>query len=82
MPKHGIKLLADEEGTGPALTKGVKAVALIDIHLSKGDVVVENQEFTFTVGDRSQQIAGFMYGIEGMKVGETRKFQASHHLCY
>jgi FKBP-type peptidyl-prolyl cis-trans isomerase len=27
-------------------------------------------------------VAGFRYGLEGMRAGGTRKFRASPHLCY
>ena len=49
--------------------------------LSKGDVVTEETEMTYTVGDR-EVIAGFRYGLEGMRIGGLRKFRASPHLCY
>lgn len=43
--------------------------------------MAQNQETTYTVGDR-EMIAGLRYGLDGMNAGGTRKFKASPHLCY
>jgi len=52
-----------------------------DIQLNHGDYLVRDQESEWVVGDRNA-VAGFRYGIEGMRVGGTRRFRASPHLCY
>ena len=36
---------------------------------------------TYEVADRNA-VAGFRYGLEGMRIGGVRKFKASPHLCY
>ncbi len=80
-PKKGIKLIADTPGTGPELKMGDTVSVRYDITLNRGDVLAKDQETTFKIGDR-ESVAGFRYGLEGMRVGGTRKFKASPHLCY
>ena len=41
----------------------------------------ENRKETVTISDRDS-VAGFRYGLEGMRVGGQRRYQASPHLCY
>jgi FKBP-type peptidyl-prolyl cis-trans isomerase len=81
MPKAGIKIISDIPGTGPELRKGDQVLLCYDIQLIRGDFLVKDQEATWTVGDRNF-VAGFRYGLEGMRAGGTRKFKASPHLCY
>jgi FKBP-type peptidyl-prolyl cis-trans isomerase len=81
MPKSGIKIVSETPGTGPEIKKGDRIRVRFDCQLSRGDYVVRDQEISFTVGDRNH-VAGFIYGMEGMKLGGTRKFRASPHLCY
>ena len=79
--RSGIKIISETPGEGGEIKKGDRLLVRYDIHLSKGDVVVEDGEMTYTVGDRNA-IAGFRYGLEGMRIGGVRKFKASPHLCY
>jgi FKBP-type peptidyl-prolyl cis-trans isomerase len=81
MPKSGIKIVSDTPGTGAEIKKGDRVRVRYDIQLNRGDYLARDQETIFTVGDR-EQAAGFRYGMAGMKVGGTRKFRASPHLCY
>jgi FKBP-type peptidyl-prolyl cis-trans isomerase len=81
MPKSGIKIVSDTPGTGAEIKKGDRVRIRYDVQLNRGDFLARDQETTFTVGDR-EQVAGFRYGMEGMKVGGTRTFRASPHLCY
>jgi FKBP-type peptidyl-prolyl cis-trans isomerase len=81
MPKSGIKILFDTPGTGPELKKGDRVRLRYDIQLNRGDFLVKDQEATWTVGDRNF-VAGFRYGLEGIRGGGTRRFRASPHLCY
>ena len=52
-----------------------------DIQLSRGDFLVQDQEAVYTVGNRDF-VAGFRYGLEGLRSGGVRRFRASPHLCY
>jgi FKBP-type peptidyl-prolyl cis-trans isomerase len=81
MAKSGIKIVAETLGGGPELKKGDRVRVRYDIRLNRGEVLATDQEMTYTVGDRSL-IAGFRYGLEGMRIGGTRSFRASPHLCY
>lgn len=81
MPKPGIKILEDTSGTGPVIQKGDRVRLRYDVALNRGEVLFQNQEAIWTVGDRNI-VAGFRYGLEGMRTGGTRKFKASPHLCF
>jgi FKBP-type peptidyl-prolyl cis-trans isomerase len=81
MPKSGIKIVAETPGTGPELKKGDRVRIRYDIQLNRGDYLARDQETILTFGDR-EFIAGFRYGLEGMRAGGTRRFRASPHLCY
>ena len=81
MTKSGIKIIAETPGTGPQLKKDDRVRVRFDIQLNRGEFLVRDQETVFTFGDRGF-IAGFRYGLEGMRAGGTRRFKASPHLCY
>jgi len=67
MPKTGIKIIEETTGTGPELKKGDWVRLNYDIQLNQGDYLVRDQESEWVVGDRNF-VAGFRYGIEGMRV--------------
>ncbi|HUG18468.1 MAG TPA: FKBP-type peptidyl-prolyl cis-trans isomerase [Planctomycetaceae bacterium] len=79
--KSGIKILSEEQGDGPEISAKDRVTVVHSCYLHRGDVVYENRFETVTLDDR-ELIAGFRYGIEGMRVGGHRRFQASPHLCY
>lgn len=81
MPKSGIKIIEDILGSGPLIQKGDRVKLSYDVALNRGDVLFHNQEAIWTVGDRNF-VAGFRYGVEGMRIGGVRKFKAAPHLCY
>ena len=81
MPKSGIKIVEESPGTGPELKKGDRVRLRYDIQFNRGDFLVRDQDEIWTVGDR-ETIAGFRYGLEGMRAGGSRRFTASPHLCY
>lgn len=81
MLKSGIKILAETSGTGPELKKGDRVRLRYDIQLNRGDFLARDRDEIWTVGDR-EAVAGFRYGLEGMRAGGTRRFRASPHLCY
>jgi len=81
MPKPGIKIVCETLGSGPAVKKGDRVRVLWDASLNRGETVWLNQETVLTIGDRNT-IAGFNYGLEGMRTGGSRRFRASPHLCY
>jgi FKBP-type peptidyl-prolyl cis-trans isomerase len=81
MLKKGIKVISDNPGSGPELRKGDRVRVRYDIQLSRGDYLAKDQESDWVVGDR-EMVAGFRYGLDGMRIGGTRAFRASPHLCY
>lgn len=81
MPKSGIKIVEDTTGTGPQLKKGDRVRIRYDILLNGGDFLAKDRDEIWTVGDR-EAVAGFRYGLEGMRAGGSRRFRASPHLCY
>lgn len=81
MPKSGIKIISETPGTGSKLKKGDRVRLQYDIQLNRGDFLARDRDEVWTVGDR-EAVAGFRYGLEGMRAGGTRRFRASPHLCY
>jgi FKBP-type peptidyl-prolyl cis-trans isomerase len=81
MAKAGITIVSETPGSGPELKKGDRVRLRYDIQLNRGDFVARDQETVLTVGDR-EFVAGFRFGIEGMRAGGTRRFRAGPHLCY
>lgn len=81
MPKSGIKIVQEIQGAGPVLKKGDRVRLCYDIRLNHGDFVARDQDSIWIVGDR-EAVAGFRYGLEGMRAGGSRRFRASSHLCY
>lgn len=81
MAKSGIKIIAETPGAGPELKKGDRVRLKYDIQLNRGEFVAKDRDEVFTVGDRNL-VAGFRYGLEGMRAGGMRRFRASPHLCY
>ena len=79
--KPGIKVLRDIEGLGTEITNSSKVTITYSCYLNDGDAVFENRTEEIDLSNRTV-IAGLRYGLEGMKVGGTRKFKASPHLCY
>jgi FKBP-type peptidyl-prolyl cis-trans isomerase len=79
--KKGITILADHPGSGRALQPGDRVRLRYSVQLHHGDYMVRDEPLEYTMGDR-QHVAGFRYGLEGLRVGGTRRFQASPHLCY
>jgi FKBP-type peptidyl-prolyl cis-trans isomerase len=81
MPKRGIKIIAETVGTGQELKKGDRVQLRYDCQLNGGDFIARDRDEIWTIGDR-EAVAGFRYGLEGMRAGGTRRFRASPHLCY
>jgi len=96
--RSGIEVLEDNPGDGsPVLRKRHYDVRL-RIWLSRGDPVRWKQPwgvydrvrieddgttlFTSLRIHRGEMFAGLFYGVEGMRVGGTRKFRVAPHLAY
>ncbi|MBC8113883.1 MAG: FKBP-type peptidyl-prolyl cis-trans isomerase [Candidatus Saccharimonas sp.] len=81
----GLKVTDLTVGTGAVAERGKSVAVHFRCFLRRGDQVADSYEqgepFRFVVGKR-QTIAGFDYGIEGMRVGGTRCIIVSPHLGY
>ena len=51
------------------------------MQLNRRDFLARDRDEIWTVGDR-EAVAGFPYGLEGMRAGGSRRFRASSHLCH
>jgi len=80
MPKTGIKITEETIGAGPELKKGDTVRLRYDIQLNQGDYLVRDQECEWMVGDRNF-VAGFRYGIEGLRVGGTLSLRTIIEAC-
>ena len=81
----GLKVIELTEGTGSVAERGKSVAVHFRCFLRRGDQVASTYEqgepFRFMIGKR-QAIAGFEYGVEGMKVGGKRTIVVSPHLGY
>lgn len=96
--KPGVELLEDVPGLGPAVEKKVFYDFRLRMWLSRGDPIrwsepwglydrarIEDDGttlFTSLRVDREYMFAGLFYGVEGMRVGGTRRIRVAPHLAY
>lgn len=79
--KPGIRILSETPGQGPELVKGDRVRLRYNVQLNQGEFLAVDRDEVWTLGDR-HAVAGFRYGLEGMRAGGTRRFRAGSHLCY
>jgi FKBP-type peptidyl-prolyl cis-trans isomerase len=79
--RKGIKVEADEPGTGAVATRGRTVTVRSSIRLNRGDVAMPPTLTTFRVR-RREVFAGLDYSVEGMAVGGRRRVRVSPHLGY
>ncbi len=96
--KHGVELLEDVPGLGAAVVNKVFYDFRLRMWLSRGDPIrwseplglndrarIEDDGttlFTSLRVDREYMFAGLFYGVEGMRVGGTRRIRVAPHLAY
>ena len=96
--RPGLKILEDSPGEGEELQRKKTYFFKLEMELSRGDKIswpfpsgivdrarLENNGtilFTDMRFDRECMINGIFYGIEGMRIGGTRKLKISPHLAY
>ena len=96
--KSGIELLADTPGTGSSVERHEWYDVRLKMWLSGGDAVhwtapwglvdrarTEDEGttlFTTLRVDRVFMFPGLFYGVEGMRVGGTRRVRVAPHLAY
>ena len=96
--RSGIRLLEDVPGTGPLVERQRTYLMRIRMWLNKGQAVrwdrpwgyierarLEDDGATLITDarmDRVHLISGLFYGIEGMRIGGTRRLKISPHMAY
>lgn len=96
--KPGVELLEDALGLGPLVEKKVFYDVRVRMWLSRGDPIqwtkpwglhdrarIEDDGttlFTCLRVDREYMFAGLFYGVQGMRVGGTRRIRVAPHLAY
>jgi len=96
--RSGLTLLVDIPGAGDPVRRQQNYRIRLRMWLNKGDAVrwkaawgvvgvstlEDNNETLITVVrvDRRSLIAGLFYGVEGMRVGGTRRLEIAPHLAY
>jgi hypothetical protein len=97
IPRKGVELVADEPGHGAPVARLRVYRLRLRMWLSRGDAVrwtgasgfagssLEDDGatlMTITRIDRRSLMSGLFYGIEGMRVGGTRRLRIAPHLAY
>ena len=96
--RPGVELLSEEIGSGAAVERHAFYQFKLRIWLSRGDPVlwsepwglsdrarIEDDGATLVTDlrvDREFMFAGLFYGVQGMRVGGTRKLRIAPHLAY
>ena len=96
--KPGVELLEDVPGLGALVEKKIFYDFRLRMWLSRGDLIrwsepwglfdrarIEDDGttlFTSLRVDREYMFAGLFYGVEGMRIGGTRRIRVAPHLAY
>ena len=78
--RSGLTLLEDIPGTGEEVRRQHTYRIRVRLWLNKGDLVRETTSDMRI--DRRSLVNGLFYGVEGMKVGGTRRLEIAPHLAY
>ena len=79
--RGGVEYEDIKVGDGARADRGAKVDVRYNLFLNRGQLVRENQEYSFRVGKR-RVIPGLEYGVEGMRVGGERRLRVAPHLAY
>ena len=79
--RGGVEYEDIKLGDGPRADRGTKVDVRYNLFLNRGQLVQENQDYSFRVGKR-RVIPGLEYGVEGMRVGGERRLRVAPHLAY
>lgn len=96
--RSGIKLLSDTPGSGAEIERGRVYLVRLKMWLNRGDPVkwkapsgfvdrarLEDDGETLIADlriDRENLVNGLFYGMQGMRIGGTRRLRVSPHLAY
>ena len=78
--RSGLTLLEDIPGAGEEVRRQHTYRIRVRLWLNKGDLVRETTSDMRI--DRSSLVNGLFYGVDGMKVGGTRRLEIAPHLAY
>jgi FKBP-type peptidyl-prolyl cis-trans isomerase FkpA len=78
---RGVDIESEELGSGAIAARGKTVVVRLRGTLRRGDVFMDSERFTFTIGARVA-IAGLECGVEGMREGGRRRIRVPPHLAY
>ena len=76
---RGVDIVSENVGSGELAGRGKTVVVRLRGTLRRGDVFMDNDLHTFTLG-ACVAIAGLEYGVEGMRVGGRRRIKVPPHL--
>jgi len=79
--RGGVEYEDIKVGDGPTAHRGAKVEVRYNLFLDRGELVQEQQHYSFRVGKR-RVIPGLEYGVEGMRVGGERRLRVGPHLAY
>lgn len=79
--RGGVEYEDIKIGDGPSADRGARVEVRYSLLLNRGQVMQENQQYSFRVGKR-RAIPGLEYGVEGMRVGGERRLRVGPHLAY
>lgn len=79
--RGGVEYEDIKVGDGPSAHRGARVEVRYNLFLNRGQLVQENQQYSFRVGKR-RAIPGLEYGVEGMRVGGERRLRVGPHLAY
>lgn len=96
--RSGVKLLADTPGSGVAIERQRVYLVRLKMWLNKGDPIkwnspwglvdrarLEDDGETLIADlriDRENLMSGLFHGVDGMRIGGTRRLRISPHLAY
>ena len=96
--KPGVEILAETPGDGDLIERRATYLVRLQMWLRRGDPIVWDRpwglvdrarlesEGTVLVTDlrvdRESMFAGLFYGVEGMRIGGTRRLRIAPHLAY
>ena len=79
--RGGVEYEDIKLGDGAIAERGARVDVCYNLFLNRGELVQENQECSFRIGQR-RVIPGLEYGVEGMRVGGQRRLRVGPHLGY
>ena len=82
--RSGLVLLLDVPGSGEPVRRRHNYTVRLRMWLHRGDPIrwEDDEAVTEIRTSRGSMMSGLFYGIEGMRVGGTRRLEIAPHLAY